>query len=271
MQESVEQEAEKILNASIKNIELISYFKRSTCKSPIFLGTINRQYTEIQPLLQKELIIGLQPVKSYIFNIDKLENWFYHLYQERIDCLKGDIWRKKRYKNDIILLTEEMEPDPDDPEFEQKMMKVLEFARRSIEELDKMEEDKEEFNFEIGDLQEKMQADPFYNFLFYIRNDKDIIFNKRTEDNKGIIHKKILKYINKCFPGKVSQTLEFLRKKQFYKQYSPAKNYYITKIGLAVDSKLKFLSWKAEDQYEKTNEELEQEAEFNRLKEIFGF
>lgn len=271
MQRTADQEAEKLLNEKVYNLELISYFNRSSNKTPIFLGVINRQYSEIKSLLNKGLIIGLAPVKSYIFNIDKLENWFYHLYQERIDYLKSDIWRKKRRKDEIINITETMEPDPEDPDFELKMMEVIEFARKSIEDLDQMEEDKEDFNFEIGELQKQMQADPYYTFLFYIRNDKEFIFNKRTEDNDGITHKKILKYINKCFPGNVNHTLEFLRKQNFYKQFSPAKNYYISEIGLRIDKRLKNLAWDQEDHYDKTAEELSQEEEFNRLKDIFGF
>ncbi len=52
----MEKSLEAILNKNVKNIELISYFKRSTKKIPVFLGDINRKFPEIRSLIDKELI-----------------------------------------------------------------------------------------------------------------------------------------------------------------------------------------------------------------------
>ena len=56
MNESLGQLAEKIINENVKNVEMISYFKRSTKKCPVFLGAINKNYAEIRPLLKRRLI-----------------------------------------------------------------------------------------------------------------------------------------------------------------------------------------------------------------------
>ncbi len=272
MEESLEQKAEAILKENVKNIELISYFKRSTIKTPIFLGVIQRQYAEIKSILKRSLIKDLDPIKSYIFSIDKFENFFYSKYQEKIDFLKSEIWRRKRKKDDLITMTTELEPEEGAEEFEQKLQVCLEFARETIGDLDKMEVEKEDYNNIIGELQKKMKADPYYKFLLYLRNDKDIIFNKRTEDNDGVIHKKILNYLNHCSKGKGWSLFTEMKKRGFFKEYSPAKNYYISKLGLWVDSKLKTKKWaKDEETYQKNPEEIAQEEEYNKLKELFQF
>ena len=190
MQVSIDQLAVELINKGITNIELISYFKRSTEKSPVFLSVINRNYAEIKPLLTNELIAALEPVKSYVFNIDLLENCFYEAYQEKIDFLKDEIWRRKRAKSNIIKLTEEMEPSKGDLDYDDKLKSCLEFARKSIDSLDKMELEKEDFNKMVANYQEKMKEDPIYKFLLYLRNDREIMFNKRTEDNEGVVRKK---------------------------------------------------------------------------------
>jgi hypothetical protein len=267
MSETLEDKAEQIVKQGITNIELISYFKRSTIKTPVFLSVINRNYAEIKPLLSHDLIRDFEPVKSYEFNIDKLENYFYELYQEKIDFLKDKIWRRRRKKEDFINQTEELTPQEGVEDYEEKLRACIEFARQSVVELDKMELEKEDFNNDIGILQEKMAQDPMYKFLFYIRNEKKLIFNKRTEDNFGHIHKIILKYANASKPEMGGYFLTELKEKGFYKEYSPAKNYYITKLGLLVDEKLKSHKWDQEDDYEKTEEEKQQEEEFSRLLE----
>ena len=48
MSETIEDKAEQIIKEGITNIELISYFKRSTIKTPVFLSVINRNYAEIK-------------------------------------------------------------------------------------------------------------------------------------------------------------------------------------------------------------------------------
>ncbi|MFX1313109.1 MAG: hypothetical protein ACFFHD_10935, partial [Promethearchaeota archaeon] len=111
MEKSLEQHIEMIFNDNIKNIELISYFKRSTKKSPVFLGDINRKYAEIRVLIDNGLIIDQDAVKTYIFYLDKFENYFYEQYQEKIDFLKVEIWRRKRKKNELIELTENITPE----------------------------------------------------------------------------------------------------------------------------------------------------------------
>ena len=99
MEKSLEQRTETIFNDTIKNIELISYFKRSTEKTSVFLGDINRNYAEIRSLLDKGLVIDKKAVKTYIFYLDKFENYFYERHQEKIDFLKAEIWRRKRKPN----------------------------------------------------------------------------------------------------------------------------------------------------------------------------
>jgi len=265
-----EDKAEQIVKQKVTNIELISYFKLSTIKTPVFLSVINRNYAEIKPLLNNDLVKDFEPVKSYQFNIDKLENYFYELYQEKIDFLKDEIWRRRRKKEDFISQTEELTPEEGSEDFEEKLRACIEFARQSVGELDKMEVEKEDFNNDVGVLQERMAQDPIYKFLFYIRNDEDLVFNKRTEDNDGIIQKKLLSYANASRPEMGGYFLKELKEKGFYKEYSPAKNYYISKLGLFVDEILKKLKWtQDEDDYEKTENEMEQEKEFSRLLDEF--
>ncbi len=271
MGETLNQKAEMIQEGKVKNLELISYFKGSTVKSPIYLGVIQRKYAEIKPLINNGLIKDLDPVKSYIFNLDKLENNFYKKFQEKIDQLKTEIWRRRSKKTEIIKLTEEMEPDEGCEDYELKLYECLEFAKKSISDLDKMEGEKEDFNDIIGDLQEKLKQHPMFKFLLRIRNDRDFIFNKRTEDKDGVIHKKILNSSHECMPKNGRAFFNDLIKNGFYKGFSPAKNYIITELGSLVDSKLKELRWDQEDNHQKTDDEIAQEDEFDKLKEIIGF
>ncbi len=164
-----------------------------------------------------------------------------------------------------------MEPDESCEDYDLKLFECLEFAKKSISELDKMEVEKEDFNNIIGDLQEKLKQHPMYKFLLYIRNDKNFIFNKRTEDKEGVIHKKILKSSHKCMPNNSRAFFTDLMKNGFYKEFSPAKNYIITKLGSLVDSKLRALRWTQDDDYQKTADESAQEEEFDKLKEVLGF
>jgi len=271
MEETLNYKAEMIQEGTVKNLELISYFKGSTVKSPIYLGVIQRKYAEIKPLISHGLIKDLDPVKSYIFNLDKLENNFHKKFQEKIDNLKTEIWKRKNEKTEIIRLTEEMEPDEGCEDYELKLYECLEFAKKSISELDKMEGEKEDFNNIIGDLQEKLKQHPMYKFLLIIRNDKDFIFNKRTEDKDGVIHKKILNSSHQCMPNNGRTFFTDLIKNGFYKGFSPAKNYIITELGSLVDSKLRELKWTQGDDHQKTADEIAQEEEFDKLKEVFGF
>ena len=271
MEETLNYKAEMIQEGTVKNLELISYFKGSTVKSPIYLGVIQRKYAEIKPLISHGLIKDLDPVKSYIFNLDKLENNFHKKFQEKIDNLKTEIWKRKNEKTEIIRLTEEMEPDEGCEDYELKLYECLEFAKKSISELDKMEGEKEDFNNIIGDLQEKLKQHPMYKFLLIIRNDKDFIFNKRTEDKDGVIHKKILNSSHECMPNNGRTFFTNIIKKGFYKGFSPAKNYIITELGSLVDSKLRELKWAQDDSHQKTADEIAQEEEFNKLKEVLGF
>jgi hypothetical protein len=271
MDEKLYHKAEKILKRNIKNLELISYFKGSTAKNPVYLGVIQRSYAEIKPLIKNGLIQDSEPVKSYIFNLDKLENWFYNQFQEKIDNLKAQIWRNKNKKIEIIKLTEEMEPDEGCEDYDLKLYECLEFAKKSIAELDSMEIEKEDFNNIVGDLQEKLKQHPMYKFLLFIRNDKDFIFNKRTEDKNGIIHKKILNSSHECVPNNSRAFLNSILKNNFYKEFSPVKNYIITELGSLVDSKLRELKWDQDDGYQKTIEEIAQEEEFDKLKEVLEF
>ncbi|MFX0080583.1 MAG: hypothetical protein ACFE94_02420 [Candidatus Hodarchaeota archaeon] len=270
MEESLEHRIEMVFNDNIKNIELISYFKRSTKRTSVFLGDINRKYAEIRSLIDNGLIIDKKAVKTYIFYLDKFENYFYEKYQEKIDFLKVEIWRRKRKKNELIELTENITPEEGCEDYEEKLRACIEFAKQSIGELDTMEIEKEDYNNVVGELQEKQQNDPLHDFLLYIRNDKEIIFNKRTEDNEGIIHKKILNYLNKCTNGKGWQFFTELKKKGFYKEFSPAKSYYISELGLMIDEELKKMNWNKDLDFEKTEMEKVQEDEFNKLKDLIG-
>lgn len=267
MEESLEKKSKSILNENVKNIELISYFCKSTNKTPIFLSDIQKSYSQIKPLLNKGLIKELKPVKSYIFNIDKFENYFYNRYQGKIDILKDEIWRRKRRKNELIKLTEDLEPEMGSEDYDQKLMEVLEFAKNSIGELDDMELEKEDYNSIIGEFQIKMKQDPYYKFLMFIRNDKEMFYNKRTEDDKGVIHKKILNYLNGCTGGKGWKIFTEFKQKNFFKEYSPAQNYYITKLGISVDFHVKKNEWDQDAVYQKNEAETEQEKEFNKFLE----
>ena len=270
MEKSLEQRIEIIINDNVKNIELISYFKRSTKRTSVFLGDINRKYAEIRPLIDSGLIIDQNAVKTYIFCLDKFENYFYEKYQEKIDFLKVEIRRRKRKKNELIELTENITPEEGCDDYEEKLHICIEFAKQSIGELDDMEIEKEDYNNIVGELQEKKQNDPLHDFLLYIRNDKEIIFNKRTEDFNGVIHKKILGYLNKCSEGKGWHIFTELKKKRFFKEFSPAKSYYITELGLMADEKLKEKKWKKEVDFEKNEIEKAQEDEFNKIKDLIG-
>ena len=272
MDESTIKEAEAIVNGNITNIDLICYFKKSTIKTPVFLSVIQRIYAEIKPLLNNGLIKDFEPVKSYEFHLDKLENSFYQKYQEKIDDLKDEIWRRKRKKKDVVQTTEIMEPEQGSQDYDQKLKECLEYARKAIKDLDLMEHEKEEFNHVVGALQEKMKEDPLYKFLLYLRNDGEIFFNKRTEDDKSAIRKKIYIYAEKSQIGKGRELYNELKKNGFFKEYSPAKNYYITELGLSVDCKLRDVKWNQDiDDSDKTEEEVCQETEFNKLKDQFGF
>jgi hypothetical protein len=164
-----------------------------------------------------------------------------------------------------------MEPDEGCEDYELKLYECLEFAKKSISELDEMETEKEDFNNIVGELQEKLKQHPMYKFLLFIRNDKEFIFNKRTEDHESTIHKKILNSSHECMPDDSRTFYTSLIKKGFYKEFSPAKNYVITELGSLVDSKLKELKWAQDDKPQKTAEEIAQEEEFEKLKEVFGF
>jgi len=98
MEETIEHKAEMIQEGNVKNIELISYFKGSTIKSPIYLGVIQKKYAEIKPLIDHGLINDLDPVKSYVFNLDKLENSFYKKFQEKIDNLSPRFGKERMRK-----------------------------------------------------------------------------------------------------------------------------------------------------------------------------
>jgi hypothetical protein len=128
MEENLNHKAEMILKDNVKNLELISYFNNSNIKTPVYLGVIQRNYAEIKSLITNGLIEDLEPVKSYIFNLDKLENYFYKKFQEKIDNLKTEIWKRKNKKTEIIRLTEEMEPDEGCEDYELKLYE----CRRSL-------------------------------------------------------------------------------------------------------------------------------------------
>ena len=73
-------------------------------------------------------------------------------------------------------------------------------------------------------------------------------------------------------PGNAREFFKTLKKKGFFKEYSPAQNYYITELGIWVDLKLKAIKWESDDEdYEKLEEEIAQDKEFDCLKEIFDF
>jgi hypothetical protein len=59
MEENLNNNAEMLINDSVKNLELISYFKGSTVKSPIYLGVIQKNYAEIKSLIVHGLIKDL--------------------------------------------------------------------------------------------------------------------------------------------------------------------------------------------------------------------
>ncbi len=271
MIKSLEETADEIISKNIKNIELISYFKRSNKEIPVFLSIINRNYAEIRPLLNTGLIKDMEPVKSYIFNIDKYENFLYSKYQEKIDLLKEEIRRKKKKKIELTEMTEKITPDFGSEDYDEKLKICLDFAKDAVLKLDNIEQEKELSNNDIGKLQIEMQNDPYYSLLIFIRSDKEIIFNERTEDNNDRGYKKILQYIQKSAQDKSINILNELKKKNIFKRFSPAKNYYITPLGIIVDNKLKILKWEENETYNKNEAEEIQDKEFNELKELIDF
>ena len=173
MEGPLDNKAREILGKSITNIEMISYFRRSKKKTPIFLSDINKKYVEIKALIYEGLVNDIAAVKSYIFYLDKFENYFYSLYQQKIDKMKDDIWRRKRKKTDIIRLTEEMEPDQSCEDYDLQLQKVLEFAQNSIKDLDDMELEKEDM------IAIYSSPDHYSDFPFYLRRRVTVVANDR--------------------------------------------------------------------------------------------
>jgi hypothetical protein len=62
-----------------------------------------------------------------------------------------------------------------------------------------------------------------------------------------------------------------LIKNGFYKEFSAAKNYIMTELGSLVDSKLRAFKWAQGDEHQKTADEIAQEEEFDKLKDVHGF
>ena len=186
MSEPIEDKAEQIIKQDITNIELISYFKRSAIKTPVFLSVINRNYAEIKPLLNYDLIRDFEPVKSYEFNIDKLENYFYELYQEKIDFLKDEIWRRRRKKEEFITQTEEMTPEKDCKDFEEKLRVCIEFARQSVGELDKMELKKKILTMMSVYYKKEWRKIPYISFYFIFETIKASFLIKERKITTGI-------------------------------------------------------------------------------------
>ncbi len=257
----------------IKNIELISYFKNSTIKTPIFLSTIQKSYPEVKALLENGLIKSSKPVKSYFFNLDKLEDFFYEMYQEKIDFLQDKIISNQMKQEKIINDVEKLEPEKDCNDYDDRLKECVLFAKKSLEEIDQLKLKRKDHKNSIHDLQKKMISDPLYKFMLYVRNDNDILFNKRTEDNDGFLKKKLQNYANSCANEDGNNVLSTLKKRGSYKEFSPAMNYYITELGIIADGELKRIRWMEDEiePYEKTPEELIQEKEFEQLKDIIGF
>ncbi|MBN1802594.1 MAG: hypothetical protein JW891_13865 [Candidatus Lokiarchaeota archaeon] len=266
---SIEENA--LLN--IKNIELISYFNKSTIKTPVFLSTIQKRYSEIKALLENGFIKASKPVKSYFFNINKLEDFFYETYQEKIDLLKEYITLNKQEQERIVQSVEEMEPNSGSEDYDTRLKECVLYAKNCLEDIKQLKIQKKEFKKVIYDLRDGMVRDPFYKFILFVRNDKEFVFNKRTEDHDGRIKKILLHYANSCTNGNGQKLLSLLKNQNFYKEYSPAMNYYITELGKQVDLELKKFRWEESEyeQYEKTAEELLQEEELEKLREFIGF
>ncbi|MFX1238025.1 MAG: hypothetical protein ACFFAS_20500 [Promethearchaeota archaeon] len=261
-----------IAYCKVKNIELISYFKKSTAKIPVFLGSIQRNYSEIKALLDIGLIKANKPVKSYELSMNKLEDLFFESYQEKIDQLQEEIAVRKRHQTEILEKVESMEPEIGCSDYDDLLSSCVQFAEKSMEEINSLKLEKKGFKNSIEQLREDMVSDPLYKFILYLRNDNEIVFNRRTEDNENITRKNMRKYADLCLNGEGWRLLSRLEKLGLYKVYSPAKNYYITELGKAVDNKLKHLRWLEEEiePYEKIEEELLQEEEFDRIRDLIG-
>ncbi|MFX1274199.1 MAG: hypothetical protein ACFFBP_00485 [Promethearchaeota archaeon] len=272
MVELFQQEEEESLENKLEHVQLINYFKKATSKTPVFLTSIQKKYHEIKPLLEMGLIQCQDPECSYIFNIDKLENYFYSKYQEQIDNLRLKIQDAKRKKKELMKLVAEMEPEEGDPDYDDKLFNCLLFARKATQESQTIEEEREKMTKIMKKMANKMRKDPFFEFLLYIRNDRSITFNKRVLDEDSLIKKKIISYSNACCKNEDTILYKELKKMGFFKAYGPAKSYFITDLGKNIDKQLNNLVWiEDENSYEKNAAEIAQEEEFELIREKFGF
>lgn len=166
----------------------------------------------------------------------------------------------------------DMEPDEGCPDYEQKLLECLVFARKAAQETETIGNEKKKVAKMIQAMHEKMRNDPFFEFLFYIRNDKEIKFNKRLIDVNNKIKKKIIFHANNCSKDENLLLYADLKKRGLFKTYSPAQSYYITDFGKMVDRQLKNLVWtQNDDTYEKNSAEIAQEKEFELICKKFGF
>ncbi len=266
------EEEKKILEYSLETIQLISYFKDATRESPIFLSDIQKKYHEIQPLLELELIKCQKAESSYIFNLDKLENYFYAKYQEKIDNLRLKIREAKKRKKNLMKHVAEMEPEEGCPDYEQKLLECLIFARKAAQETEIIENERKNVVKMIEATNETMRKDSLFELLFYIRNDKEIAYNKRIIDPNNKIKKKIIHHAGNCSKDEDMLLYADLKKRGIFKAYNSVQSYYITDFGKKVDNQLKNLVWTQEDDsYEKNSAEIAQEKEFESICKKFGF
>lgn len=242
MDKSVDKRIRNILEDNITNINLLHYFR----KRPIFLGSIQKRYFEILPLIKTGLIKDFNPKRSYKFVMDKLENFFYAKYQEKIESLN---WRLKKANE------------------KRKNKKISEKAK-----LRKLKDKASILTEKIQQLKSAMKKDPFYQFLLFMRNNRSIIYNQRIADEEQKAKNIILTYLKKCAGKTWKKCYQFLIEEGIYHQFNPAKQYCLTEMGKTVQEKLK-KERKAnlEGISNQSRHEKEQEEEFKKLMEDLNF
>lgn len=272
----LQKKAESIIcEQEITNLDLIHYFARSSKHHPIFLGSIHRNYMEIRALLSAGLLHDLDPNPSYVFYIDKLENYIHERYNEKIETLHQKIKKLKQEKNDLIQQAESMEPKSGCENYDEKLKECLEFTKSSVKKAQQIESTISKIEKEIISINTSMKKDPFYKFLFLIRNDDNVEFNKRVKDTKPSIKLTLKRLFNKSKNPTTRLTLSQLETKGIFHFFSQAKRYHLSQLGKVVCNELKRNRTCEEFDFTHVKdlkaEEITQEEEFSKLREEFGF
>ena len=122
----------------------------------------------------------------------------------------------------------------------------------------------EDLHDTILKAQSEMKSDPLYQFLIMVRNDTKLKFNVRCCDDGGSMSEKLERYLNECKKGCGRELLDFLQQEGFFRDFSPAKRYFLSDLGKSVERKIRTTKVKNQ-KLSRTKEEQEQAREFSRL------